>query len=138
MTGQNYADGHEWSTTWADSSRTCQQCLHHSMTSSTRTHRGHGTAASSSGEESEGLAFRSTHSDRVAAFYDATKQTIVSADVNSYGLGGVLLQSTMDSSSQSHTAHIPLLQQKRGMPRLRRSAWLWFGLVRSSSGSWWA
>ena len=28
------------------------------------------------------------------------------------------------------------IQQKRGMPRLRRNAWPWFGLVRSLSGTW--
>ena len=72
------------------------------------------------------------------AFYDATKQTIVSADASSCGLGGVLLQDHSGQLKSVHTAHVPLLQRKRGMPRLRRSAWPWFGLVRSSSGTWWA
>ena len=57
----------------------------------------------------------------VLAFYYVDKPTVVSADVSSYGLGGVLLQKHGDQLRPVAFASLTLTDQKRNMPKLKKN-----------------
>lgn len=69
----------------------------------------------------------------VLAFYDVTKPTVVSADMTSYGLGGILLQ---DSDGQMKLVAYcsRVLMLKKGVPISKKSAWWLSGPVKKFQG----